>query len=422
MEKGSSKVAPESTTESSDEELKLRQSRLQISGYGFDEWSLDDDSQSQDQKIYDSHFKRGEEETIRKVLNETEVIALKRTSEGFNEINFTLGVLNCFFISYLIGAYPQHLWLLYFIESFYMIPRKFQIMWRAKPLSEALYYLDFCWCMNFLAIVFLAVLVLCEVVGSAVEEDTRKAFLKAALGIACGVLLGANIALPFVACVFHDVSTMTGLFIHLMPPMVMYTFCWHTDEIISSWPNVFNFTYMDEIRYFGGLSSVAGCAGCLYFLWWIFYTSFMLLLGINLPKKFKSNGQEANPKWDTVFHSTMRDGVCITIGNLRGRKKADSLKQMEENDFDAIDFFIYMALHMIAALGSICTIGYGCFSNKYFYLSMLAGSTALAVVRGAKRYTYYSTKMYSRTLRKQFGHILADDNDSGSKSEYSQMT
>ena len=73
--------------------------------------------------------------------------------------------------------------------------------------------------MNFLAIVFLAVLVLCEVVGSAVEEDTRKAFLKAALGIACGVLLGANIALPFVACVFHDVSTMTGLFIHLMPPM-----------------------------------------------------------------------------------------------------------------------------------------------------------------------------------------------------------
>ena len=66
MEKGSSKVAPESTTESSDEELKLRQSRLQVSGYGFDEWSLDDDSQSQDQKIYDSHFKRGEEETIRK--------------------------------------------------------------------------------------------------------------------------------------------------------------------------------------------------------------------------------------------------------------------------------------------------------------------------------------------------------------------
>ena len=28
------------------------------------------------------------------------------------------------------------------------------------------------------------------------------------------------------ACLFHDVSTMTGLFIHIMPPMVMYTFMW----------------------------------------------------------------------------------------------------------------------------------------------------------------------------------------------------
>lgn len=301
-----------------------------------------------------------------------------------------------------------------------MIPRKFQNMWRTKPLNEALYYLDFCWCMNFLGIFFMAVLVFCEVADFAVEEDTRKAFFKAALGIACGVLLAANIALPFVACVFHDVNTMTGLFIHLMPPMVMYTFWWHTDGIMSSWPNIFNFSYMDEIRYFGGMSSVAGCAGGLYFLWWIFYTSFMLLLGINLPKKFKTNGEEANPKWDTVFHSTMRQGVCIPIGIFfRGRKKADSLKQMEENDFDTIDFFIYMAFHMISALGAICTIGYGCFSNKYFHQSMLAGSVVLAVVRGAKRYTYYSTKMYTRTLRKQFGHIIADDNGKGG---YSPMT
>lgn len=55
------------------------------------------------------------------VLKETEVIALKRSNEGFNEINFTTGVLNCFLIVYIVGAYPQHLWLLYFIESFYMV-------------------------------------------------------------------------------------------------------------------------------------------------------------------------------------------------------------------------------------------------------------------------------------------------------------
>ncbi len=33
---------------------------------------------------------------------------------------------------------------------------------------------------------------------------------------------------------------------------VMYTFWWHSQEIVASWPKIFYFSYMDEIRYFGG--------------------------------------------------------------------------------------------------------------------------------------------------------------------------
>lgn len=136
----------------------------------------------------------------------------------------------------------------------------------------------------------------------------------------------------------------------------------------------------------------------------------MLLGGINLPKKFNSDGTLANPNFDTVFHSTMRGGVCISIGKFfRGRTKADSLKQMEENSFDVIDFFVYMGFHMISAMAALCFIGYPCFRYKFFHLFMLAGSTTLAVIRGAKRYTYYSTKMYSKILRKQFAHALAEE-------------
>jgi hypothetical protein len=73
---------------------------------------------------------------------------------------------------------------------------------------------------------------------------------EAILGISCGTLMGANIALPFVACLFHDVNTMTGLFIHLMPPMVMYTFMWDSSAIKAAWPEVFHLTYMDNIQFF----------------------------------------------------------------------------------------------------------------------------------------------------------------------------
>ena len=105
--------------------------------------------------------------------------------------------------------------------------------------------------MNFLAIFTLALLLAAEGVGIEVTEHVRALLFSASVGISA-VLLGANIILPFVACVFHDVNTMTSLFIHFMSPLVMYTFMWHADEIIDAWPNVFQLSYIDNIRYYGG--------------------------------------------------------------------------------------------------------------------------------------------------------------------------
>ncbi|KAL9184752.1 hypothetical protein ACHAXT_012722 [Thalassiosira profunda] len=394
------------------------------------------------------HYKKGEAATIRRVLDEMEVVSAKRTSEGFNELNFSIGVFNCvsreilgqhsegrrmgltaiqllhtyqLFVAYMFGAHPEHLWLIYLLEGCYMIPRKFYNMWHARPLNQALYYLDFCWCANFTGIFFLGALLFIGhvthnegVIGSA----AREAFFNAIMGVACGALMGANIVLPFVACLFHDVNTMTGLFIHLMPPMVMYTFMWHAQDIKTAWPEVFQLTYLENVHYFPeeglffapgtGLDSVCGNSIVLYLLWWIPYVIFMLLVGIDLPKKFQNDGiTPANPKWDTVFHSTMRGGVCISIGKVfRGRSKKDSLKLMEANDFDLVDFFTYMGFHLLAAVSSFYLIGYPCFRSQNFHLFMLIFVAWLGVTRGASRYTYYTTKMYSRTLRKQFAGIL----------------
>jgi len=354
-------------------------------------------------------------ETIKRVLDEIDNIALKRTNEGLNEFNFSVGVCNCLFIVYMFGAHPQHLWLIYLCEGMIMLPRKFYNMWHAKPLNEALYYLDFCWIMNFTGLGVAALLVVLNV-----SDLARETFFNALLGVSCGVLMGANIALPFVACLFHDVNTMTGLFIHLMPPLVMYTFMWNSDDIKAAWPNIFHLNYLDHIQFFptsgifvipgSGLDSVVGCSIYLYLLWWVPYVIFMLHSGIDLPNKVK---QEC-PKWDTVFHSTMRGGTCIAIGKVfRGRSKQDSLKQMEDSNFDLLDFFIYMAFHMLSSVAAIYVIGYPCFRSQNFHLFMLIFLTCLTVTRGASRYTYYTTKMHSRALRKQFAAIL----DESKKSE-----
>lgn len=48
-------------------------------------------------------YKKAEAETIRAVLDEIELVSVKRASEGFNEFNFSVGVFNC--VSYEINIF-----------------------------------------------------------------------------------------------------------------------------------------------------------------------------------------------------------------------------------------------------------------------------------------------------------------------------
>ncbi len=424
----------------SEEALDLRASVLQTQ-----DWNLDVDSDEVEETtaaamdarrnfqnlvrkaVKSQSFKKGEVDTIRRVIDHIEVVSLKRSAEGFNKVNFSIGVLNCFFICWMLGAYPEHIWLVYLIESYYMIPRKLYNMWRAKPLNQALYYLDFCWFTNFITMAALTVILICGIIGvdkGAINQDFKETLFKCGMGVFCGVLACANIALPFVACLFHDVNTMTGLFIHLMPPVVMYTFVWSHEKIVEAWPNLFDLSYLEYgLSYFGGTGSVASCSTAFYFTWWIIYVCFMLLGGgIDLPKKFNKDGSPANPKYDTVFHSTMRDFLCIPIGKfVRGRSRAENLTLMETNMFDKIDFCVYMMMHMVAALSAIYVSGYLCFKSIIFFRLLLAASIVIAVVRGANRYTYYTTKMYSRVLKKEFAEQLAHG-DGTAKEGCSRLT
>jgi hypothetical protein len=108
----------------------------------------------------------------------------------------------------------------------------------------------------------------------------------------------------------------------------------------------------------------------------------------------------------------MRQGVCVVIGTVfRGRTRIQSLKLNEDNNYDLTDFIIYMIFHMIASVTSIIVIAYACFTSQRFHIFVLAFATFLAVTRGANRYTYYVTKMYSKSLRRQFASILEESKE-----------
>ena len=183
-----------------------------------------------------SSSRRAEIRLIHSTLEEVEKVAQKRIGDGLNEVNFTVGVANTMLVVWVFGVCPQHFWLLYLVEGCYLLPARLYSNSRTKPLSSVLFFLDFCWQMNLMVLVILLIFVVDSLVGISGSEMAHKQLFLAAVGIACGPLLGVNIALPFICLLFHDVNTLAGFFIHMFPPLVMYTLIWNADNVRQAWP------------------------------------------------------------------------------------------------------------------------------------------------------------------------------------------
>jgi len=343
-------------------------------------------------------FNLGSKTAIQNVIDELDLQAAKRVQSGFNEVTFTLGVLNCFLILFIFGNFPQHFWLLYIIESAFFIPTRFMQMSRAIP-NQAFYYFDLCWIMNFCGVAALLIMMFGR---NLLSEHFIRILLFASFGIACGPLLGANIALSFVALIFHDVSSMTSVFIHIYPPVLMYVMRWKSEAVTDAWPNKFELNY--DVNFFPSaegsfVDSVFGATTIVYFVWFVAYTTWQLSVGLNLPK----NGG----RFDTVFHSTMRGGLCIQMGKILWKRPVELSKdQMKTNNFEMRDFAAYSIFHAISSIGSLLVLGYPCTLSSYAHGIFLVICLVISTWRGAQRYTYYSTQMYSNLIRKQFATDL----------------
>lgn len=332
------------------------------------------------------------------------------------------GVLNYLMLAFVFGKYPQHFWLLFVVEISILIPMKIAEDYNAKPLSQVLYYLDYCWVMNFFGVAVVLCLFLDVLTDQTlISIEWHQALYATIYGISCGPLLGATMILPFVAVVFHDYVVMTGLFIHILPPMVMYTLKWNYPEIHDAWPKMFQLSFVEDIKFFPentrfivpftGIGTIAGNTIAFYFMWFIPYTIWMVLFGLDLPRKNRKDkdGNIIEPKYDTVFHSTVRNGLTSFAGKiLWGRPTSVSKVQMENDDYEMRDFLAYMTLHALLACASVYILAYPCYKKQSIHTVMLILLTVICVARGAARYVYYVTAMYDRAIRKDFAELLAE--------------
>ena len=75
---------------------------------------------------------------------------------------------------------------------------------------------------------------------------------------------------------------------------------------------------------------------------------------------------------------------------------------MEVDDYEARDFLAYICIHAFLVVISIPTLAFACNYNKHLHVALILGVLLVCIHRGSQRYTYYTTKMYSRVIRKEF--------------------
>jgi len=356
-------------------------------------------------------FRAGSSEAVQAVLTRVEALAQKRVRDGFSEFNFSLGVLNCFLVTFIFCAYPQHFWILFLAESCVLFPLKIVTLSRTKPLNNVLYLLDYCWVTNMAGTIFMFLILFS---GDSLPESFREQFFLAAYGSAIGPLFASNIAFSFIAIIFHDVHAMASVFIHLFPSLLFFNLRWKSEEVHNAWSNVFHLQHDIDFWPSGSFTgNVFSNSLLTYLAWYIPYFTWQYFVGIDLPRKNRHkklpNGDSAPALYDTVFHSTLRDGKCVVLGKLFWKRSVeDSKKQVADNDFELRDFFAYMAMHLTAAVLAICCLAYPCYLSPYVHGTSIVLLLVVCTWRGAKRYTYYSTKMYSSVIRKHFAKDIED--------------
>eukprot|EP00928_Gymnodinium_smaydae_P017666 TRINITY_DN16759_c0_g3_i2.p1 TRINITY_DN16759_c0_g3~~TRINITY_DN16759_c0_g3_i2.p1 ORF type:complete len:365 (-),score=16.93 TRINITY_DN16759_c0_g3_i2:78-1172(-) len=344
---------------------------------------------------------------ISSVDRETVLRCLKVIAEGSDKLKhrglstwrFFFGVANLLLVTVCFVGYPQHFWLLYTLEAFVLFAIRGVRLANAKPLSEVLYWLDYCWIVNFtcnLLFVLFTLDAYCnfgifKCLDALDQKSLREFLFCAAFGTFCGPLLGAVGALGN-ALIFHDVDNTSSVFIHLFPSLLMYTLRWNTQDVTNTWPDVFQLNYFEEINPWSGIyaSPMLFYAG-----WWFVYTVWLCTCGLQCPHK----------GYDTVFHSLMRP--FNPLSKMLGWSKDEHARRAKENDFTVKSALVYMVFHSVAvAVGTLLAVG--CFMSQYFHAASCATMALLAIYKGASRYSYYMLESYTNVLRKEFGESLKD--------------
>lgn len=354
----------------------------------------------------DPSYTRGISDAIKTVLQRVDEKATKRSDDGFNEFNFTVGVANCFVVTVMFAAYPQHFWIVFIIQSYATLIIRMWSSTKVKPLSCVLFTLDFSYVNTLLCSIFFTYIALKGASGSVTEWETE--FQKHAFLSFYGTTTGPIIVTTgiFGILMFHQSRHISFCLLLILPVLLFFTLRWYRDEVVEAWPKVFHalpqdITYWPNKDMFFG--TVFGNSFTLYIMWYMPFFIWQWYTGIDLArtnrKKKLPNGDPAPTIFDTPLHYNMRLFVHKFNRFCWKRPQQDINMKIQTNDWGCRELIIFMICNVLTNLFSFTIIGWPCSHSMHVHVGIFFLLFCLCTWRGARRYKYYSTSMYTTIIK-----------------------
>lgn len=306
---------------------------------------------------------------IRRAIEEVSIVQYKLQNEGLSQVSFFLGVTNVGVTGFILGRFPEHVWLLYVAKSSLLIPAWFVEV--SRRYHGALFILDYCWVINILLAAYM--MALCAIGPSLGHELRRLGFLWF-YASALGPLSWACLALHN-GLIFHSVEKTASLFIHFTPNMVAWTLRWQTDIVSLAWPDRFP-KHTLEMSQLGELYLVGFG---FYFVWLLLHALWLLTIGVDCP----SYGHE------TVFNSLYKKhDLASKFGKWFGCTGGVRCHAA-----------IYLALHGVSC---VVAFAWSLLCYRFFWVHTVFAAVLFisAAWAGSGYYTYLFAGIYSRALAK----------------------
>lgn len=305
---------------------------------------------------------------VRRAMEEVNKVQHKLHDEGMSQVSFFFGVMNVGATGFILGRFPEYIWLLYAAKSAVLIPAWFYNV--TKIYKGSLFVLDYCWTIN---ILLSSYMVLTYFRGPDLNDDFRRYAFLFYYASAMGPLSWACLALHN-GLIFHSIERTASLFIHFTPSMVAWTLRWYPKVVADAWPDRFPLhTIGDEKMHLFYL-----CGFLPYCAWLLLHSLWLLTIGVDCPKW----------GYETVFNDLYKKN-----------KLADKWTKTFGTSNIRVHAAIYLAIH-----ATCCSIAFLwamlCYHFYWVHTMFSVLCFVSAAWYGSSYYNYLFTGIYTRALGK----------------------